>query len=190
MRMEVEQKFAVADLDEVASRLAALGATWGEVRQESDLYFAHPARDFARTDEALRIRRAGPLAYITYKGPKVDTTTKTRQEIDLPLPGAAETWRELLEALGFHPVAEVRKTRRKALVMWLARQVEVSLDAVENVGTYVELELVTDCQAVEPAKAVLQSLAAELGLRASERRSYLELLLERHGAAPGHPPAG
>lgn len=179
MRMEVEQKFAVANLQEVASRLEALGAAWGEVRYESDLYFAHPARDFARTDEALRIRRAGPCASITYKGPKVDATTKTRQEIDLPLPAAAaaEAWGQLLEALGFRPVAEVRKIRRKALVMWLARQVEVSLDTVENVGTYVELELVTDSQGVEAAKAVLHSLAAELGLRDSERRSYLELLL-------------
>lgn len=186
MRMEVEQKFAVAGLEEVASRLSALGATWGEVRHESDLYFAHPARDFERTDEALRIRTVGLCASLTYKGPKVDATTKTRHEIDLPLPdaAAAEAFRQLLEALGFRPVAEVRKARRKALVTWLARQVEVSLDTVENVGTYVELELVTDRQGIEPAKAVLQSLAAELGLCASERRSYLELLLQRCAAGP------
>lgn len=192
MRMEVEQKFAVSDLEEVASRLADLGATWGEVRQEADLYFAHPARDFARTDEALRIRRVGPCAYMTYKGPKVDATTKTRQEIDLPLPdaAAAEPWQQLLEALGFRPVAEVRKTRRKAHVLWLGRRVEVSLDAVENVGTYVELELVTDCPGIEPAKAVLQSLAGQLGLRASERRSYLELLLARRAGASQPPSAG
>jgi len=188
MRMEVEQKFPVADLDAVALRLAALGAAWGEVRHESDLYFAHPARDFARTDEALRIRRVGSRAYLTYKGPKVDTTSKTRHEIDLALPDAAAAphWQQLLEALGFRPLAEVRKTRRKALLPWLGRQVEVSLDTVDDVGTYVELELVTDTQGVEPAKEVLQSLAAQLGLRASERRSYLELLLERRaGSALG-----
>ncbi len=187
MRMEVEQKFAVMDLEEVAGRLAALGATWGEVREESDLYFAHPARDFARTDEALRIRRVGGRAYLTYKGPKVDATTKTRQEIDLALPNAAAAgpWQQLLEALGFRPVAEVRKSRRKAQVPWQARQVEVSLDTVDQVGTYVELELVTDCEGVEPAKAVLQSLAEALGLRNSERRSYLELLVERQCGPPG-----
>lgn len=189
MRMEVEQKFAVADLEEVATRLAALGVDLGEVRHESDLYFSHPARDFARTDEALRIRRVGSRAYVTYKGPKVDATTKTRHEIDLPLPdvAAAPQWQQLLEALGFRPVAEVRKARRKALLAWLGRQVEVSLDVVEHVGTYVELELVTDRAGVEPAKQVLQALATELGLRTSERRSYLELLLESAGGPPDAP---
>jgi adenylate cyclase class 2 len=103
---EVEQKFPVAELAAVQERLVALGAQLQAEREDRDLYFAHPARDFARTDEALRIRRVGTSNFITYKGPKIDPATKTRREIELDLPPgetAAAQWTELLEYLGFGP---------------------------------------------------------------------------------------
>jgi adenylate cyclase class 2 len=185
MPYEVEQKFPIADLSTVAERIAALGAALSPPQGEIDLYFAHPAVDFAKTDEALRLRRKGEANSLTYKGPKLDATTKTRREIDLRLePGktAMDSWAAMLAALGFTPVAEVRKTRRKALIPWQGRQVEASLDTVERLGTFVELELIAEAEGIEPAKACLASLAQSLGLSLSERRSYLELLLGRPAA--------
>ena len=114
MSYEVEQKYPVADLEALVPRIDALGAEISEPRVEVDLYFAHPVRDFAATDEALRLRACAGEVRITYKGPKLDQATKTRREIELPLGSAATTldeWRGLLEVLGFRPVAEVRKTR-------------------------------------------------------------------------------
>ena len=100
MPFEVEQKFPVSDLAAVAERLAALGADVSPPHAEVDLYFAHPAVDFAKTDEALRLRRKGEANFLTYKGPKIDATTKTRLEIELPLgPGAAAAVRDLLAIL-------------------------------------------------------------------------------------------
>jgi adenylate cyclase, class 2 len=177
---EVELKFPAADLAAVTEKLVELGAAISAAHEEADLYFAHPAKDFARTDEALRLRRKGDKYFITYKGPKIDSTTKTRREIELHLPVADDTmdaWTGLLEALGFSRVAEVRKSRRKAFVQWQGQRIEVSLDKVPPLGTFVELELLADEQGVEAAKACIRSLASELGLSGSERRSYLELLL-------------
>ena len=186
MKYEVEQKFPVDSLSGIEAKLAAMGVAISPLRVEADLYYAHPARDFAVTDEALRIRRADSGVSLTYKGPKVDATTKTRHEIELPLgsePSSAEAWGGLLESLGFRPVAEVRKQRRKAIVAWQGRQIEMSLDELDQLGTFVELELVVAPDEVEAAKAHVASLAKALGLARSERRSYLELLLEkRHDA--------
>ncbi len=182
MPIEVEQKFPVPDLRGIEAQLDAMGVSVSPPRVEADTYYRHPARDFAVTDEALRIRRIGTASFLTYKGPKIDATTKTRREIDLPLPSApqgADGWSALLEALGFTPIAEVRKTRRKAHVARQDRRVEVSLDEVEGLGTFVELELVTSLEDVAAAKACIAALAAQLGLSDSERRSYLELLLDR-----------
>jgi len=181
MKYEVEQKFPVADVAALKARLVALEATVSGRRGEIDRYYAHPARDFAVTDEALRIRRTDRANYITYKGPKVDTTTKTRREIELPLgphEGDVAAWEGLLEALGFTPVAEVAKRRRKAIVPWQGRRIEASLDDVVELGTFVELEIVTEEADVESAKAAIASLAEHLELSGSERKSYLELLLE------------
>jgi adenylate cyclase class 2 len=180
MRYEVEMKFPVPELAAIEGRLAELGAAISAAQTEIDVYFAHPARDFARTDEALRVRRKGRANFLTYKGPKVDAVTKTRHEIDLPLPPEEETaqqWMRLLEALGFTIAGEVRKSRRKAHVAWQGRRVEVSLDEVEHLGTFVELELVVDSADAEAVKTCIASLAGQLKLAASERRSYLELVL-------------
>lgn len=180
MKYEVEQKFPVADLSAVERKLAALGATVSEAKTEIDHYYSHPSRDFSATDEALRVRRGDRANYVTYKGPKVDKTTKTRREIELPIPEEQHVagWESILEALGFTPIAEVCKYRRKAHVPWQDRQIEISLDDVVDLGTFIELELVVEEQHVDEARTSIQSLAAELGLSGSERRSYLELLLE------------
>lgn len=182
MKYEVEQKFPVSDLAAIQARLVALGAVPGEVVDQLDYYLAHPCRDFAQTDEALRIRQVDRRCYVTYKGPKVDATTKTRREIELllgvGLAGAAP-WLTLLEALGFQRVAEVHKVRQTARLNWQDADLEIALDRVTGVGTFVEIELTADEAGLELAKSRILSLANELGLAGAERRSYLELLLSR-----------
>jgi adenylate cyclase class 2 len=182
MNYEVEQKFPVPDLTDVEKKLDALGARFEATIRQSDGYFAHPSRDFSQTDEALRIRRVGDRNYVTYKGPKIDTTTKTRREIELPLDSGesgAGQFGELLEALGFTSVAAVEKTRRTATLLYQGRSVEVALDTVDGLGTFIELELVTDEEGLVSARELLAALATELALTNPERRSYLELLLNQ-----------
>ena len=140
----------------------------------------------------MRLRHDGDGVAITWKGPRIDAATKTRREIELPLsvepseggdaasPAASTIahWTELLEALGFRPVATVAKRRQPARVHWQGMEVDVALDSVAGVGEYLELELQASEAEVPQARACLESLARELGCGNPERRSYLELLLE------------
>jgi len=73
---------------------------------------------------------------------------------------------------------EVAKTRTPGMLDWQGRHIEIALDEVARIGTFLEIELVTDEQDAEAARVAIQSLAVELGLTRSERRSYLEMLLE------------
>ena len=187
MHLEVEQKFRIVDSQGLMERLAAVGPL-SDARHnferpvvQVDRYYAHPSRYFAQTDEALRIRRVGQENFVTYKGPKLDAATKTRREIELGIPPGDEGDRqfgELLLALGFREVAEVCKLRRRGVVSWHGRQVEIALDDVQGVGQFVELEIVTGEDELPAARACIQSLAEALHLSNGERRSYLELLLE------------
>jgi adenylate cyclase class 2 len=182
MHFEVEQKHRVDDRAALVASLTERGVTLGEAVLQSDQYFAHPARDFAQTDEALRIRTVGNSSLVTYKGPKLDATSKTRRELELPLAASdadGSQFAELLAALGFTPVATVRKQRRTFHITHDGRDVEGALDDVDGVGAYVELELMADDANLESAKNAISSLAAELQLGPSERRSYLELLLSQ-----------
>ena len=181
MIYEVEQKFRVDSLGLVEGELGRLGAELSDASEQVDHYFAHPARDFAATDEALRIRHVGDRGFVTYKGPKIDTTTKTRREIELALPTEDDgvgQFAALLEALGFRPVMRVRKQRRKADIPWHGLTVEAALDDVDGVGQFVELELSAGPAEIDAAKQCVADLARELGLMHNETRSYLELLLE------------
>ena len=181
MTFEVELKFAVHDPEHFSRMVESLGGEWGQPMFQVDRYFNHPSRDFARTDEAFRIRSVSDQNYVTYKGPKIDRTTKTRQEIELPLASgaaAADAFRHMLEALGFHFVAAVHKQRKSANVHWAQQNVEIVLDHVDEVGVYAELEITCEQAEVESAKQVLASLTKRLELKTTERRSYLELLLQ------------
>ena len=181
MQLEVEQKFRVAGFDEIQQHLEDLACPCSDRYQQIDRYFAHPSRDFSATDEAFRVRSAGDSNWVTYKGPRVDTTTKSRRELELPLPAGSsycDQFLSLLELLGFREVAAVEKQRRKAFIDWNGSRVEISLDEVLHVGTYVELEIMTDDNGFNAAKECLNSLAARMGLTQIERRSYLNLLLE------------
>jgi adenylate cyclase class 2 len=182
MRYEVEQKHHVPDVVSLLARLAELSVHVGEPIGQSDQYFAHPCRDFAKTDEALRIRTVGDDSFVTYKGPKLDITTKTRCEIELPLDSEDQDgsqFAELLAALGFTPVAVVRKRRRSFRISADEKEVEGALDDVDEVGAFVELELLADDGTLDDAKQIISKLASELNLGPSERRSYLEMLLEK-----------
>jgi adenylate cyclase, class 2 len=182
MPWEVEQKFPVSDLLATEAQLKQLGATFSELVEQADCYFNHPSRDFGQTDEALRLRQVGSRNWITYKGPKIDATTKTRRELELPLPDGPETpqqFASLLSALGFRAVATVRKVRRPGTLQWDGQKVELALDQVDSVGPFLELEVMAEDNEIQTAKAVLQFLSQKLRLPVSERRSYLELLLSR-----------
>ena len=185
---EVELKFPVTELPALEHRLKLCGAQWHDPIDQVDRYFNHPCRDFASTDEALRLRLNGDAVVITWKGPRIDAGTKTRREIELPLSGRSpqgdsaeltiDRWTEILEALGFRPVATVAKRRQPARVHWQGMEVDVALDRVAGVGDYLELEVQASEAQVPQARACLESLARELGCGNPERRSYLELLLE------------
>ena len=182
MQFEVEQKHRVPDVTALFEKLAERGAELGPPVPQADHYYAHPARDFAKTDEALRIRTVGNKSFVTYKGPKLDAATKTRRELELPLDpsdGDGAKFGELLRLLGFKQVGVVHKRRRSFEIDADGRQVEGALDEVDGLGTFAELELLSDEAGLDAARGVISKLASELQLGPSERRSYLELELEK-----------
>ncbi|MFO0908273.1 MAG: class IV adenylate cyclase [Isosphaeraceae bacterium] len=183
MGFEVEQKFRAASHDELAARLAALGHLAGAPEEQVDTYFNHPGRDFATTGEAFRIRRHGARNAITYKGPRLAGPTKTRPEHEVMFAegdAACATLEVILASLGFRAVARIRKHRTPYHIEHLGRPVEVVLDEVEELGSFVEVEaLARDHADLGPAQAAVLDLAGRLGLTEIEPRSYLRMVLER-----------
>jgi adenylate cyclase, class 2 len=184
--LEIEQKYAHADFALLERRLAEWGAVPGDDHEEADHYFNAPDRDFAKTDEAFRLRRVGSSNYLTYKGPKQRADVKVRREIEVPIqPGdqAAADMTELLTLLGFRPVAVVKKRRRQATLERDGFHFTVCLDDVQGLGRFAEVEVLAPDDRRADAERAVASLAAELGLTEVERRSYLGLVLAKQAGA-------
>lgn len=190
---EVEVKVR-ADHDGVRQRLAELDARRLGTVVQVDTYFDAPHRDFAETDEALRVREVMELdgdvrstdvapedalgedaeSRLTYKGPLVESAGKTREEAESGVADGTEL-RTILDRLGFEPVATVRKVRERYDLDGYV----VALDAVADLGEFVEVETDATEAEIEPAREgafrVLERL--DLDPEGSIRTSYLELLL-------------
>lgn len=195
---EVELKVR-ADHAVVRERLAELGAEHVERVEQADTYYDAPHRDFAETDEALRVRRetvvpvdesaseqtasdagdadARPAptdVRVTYKGPLVDDTSKTRREFETGVDDG-ETMGKVLGGLGFDPAAVVEKTRDR----YRLDDYVVTLDSVAGVGEFVEVEREVPESEVTAAREGAFDLLDRLGLDADDtiRTSYLGMVL-------------
>jgi adenylate cyclase, class 2 len=180
--LEVEAKYVLPDPTAVEARLLEWGARVVADHAEADHYLNAPDRDFAQTDEAFRLRRIGDRNLLTYKGPRHDSTSKTRTEVEVACPPgdeAAEAFLKLFRHLGYRPTAVVRKRRR--IYEWDRDgfTVHACVDDVEGVGRFIELEIVAADDQYHAARETVFRTAAELELGPTETRSYLEQLLGR-----------
>jgi len=175
--IEVEVKYQVNDLKEIEYHLMGWNAKLVEMVIQRDHYFNHPARDFAQTDEAFRIREEGTEVLLTYKGPKFDKKSKTRKEIEIKIPNTEQMF-ELLDSLGFRKVHVVSKERK----IYVLNDIHWSLDLVDSLGSFIELEkIVSTKDEVDSALIAIFEAVESLGLKPKDtiRKSYMELLLEK-----------
>ena len=202
---EVEIKVP-ARVAAVRDRLRDAGAERTDARRQRDVYYDAPHRDFARTDEALRVRHETPLSdgigspeaaggttKLTYKGPLLDAGSKSREEHETTVDDA-DAAAGIFDGLGFEPAAEVTKRRE----FWAFEGFTVTLDAVDELGEggaageggkpgesrhageFVEIEREVDEEAAIPeAREAAGAALDRLGLDADDqiRTSYLGLVL-------------
>ena len=174
--LEVEVKYRSPGNDAVEKALTRLGAKKIAEGVMEDLYFGHPDRDFGKSDEALRLRKSGEVAELTYKGPRMTTLhTKAREEVTTRTDNPLAVQR-ILERLGFKEAFVVRKSR----TTYLMDKLRVEIDKVDGLGEFVELEVMTESP--ERSTALMETAKKELALQEIEPKTYLELLIEK-GAA-------
>jgi len=173
--IEVEIK-ARAPISALADELSRRGAGFEKTVVQSDTYYNAPHRDFAVTDEAVRLREQDGKAYLTYKGKKLDAKSKTRKEVEVGVSDRAKM-EDILLSLGFRKTLDVVKTRG----IYHYKGVEICLDRIEGLGEFVELESMADNAAEIPQKRdELIALMHELGVEGGQiRESYLEMLLAK-----------
>ena len=176
--LEIELKVRISSLEAVRQQLHRLNAQCCGRKHEHDIYYNAPHRDFAVTDEAIRVRYTNNHAVVTYKGAKIPTSgLKAREELNTAVE-SGEIFEQVLDRLGFCKTAEVNKWREN----YKLGTVAISLDSVDDLGTFAEIEIMADDDDSD-ATAKIEKIAEKLGIQGEPiLASYLELLLAKRSA--------
>ncbi|MHA1214049.1 MAG: class IV adenylate cyclase [Candidatus Hodarchaeales archaeon] len=185
--MEVEIKIPLNEKYSFSKITDFLTEKYGPPKEkivQLDQYYQTPIRNFWETDKALRLRRIiyennQEVSELTYKGPKVGSSLKVREEFTVEISDTLQ-FHKILEKLGFSVFGSVKKER----INWSANNISISLDNVESLGTFLEIEIQTEksLDKIDTAKKKILSMLNEFlpewdGLE--ERKSYLELLMRK-----------
>ena len=178
--LEIEAKIKIDSTSEVEKRLKDAGAVFLGTQKQNDSYYNAPHRDFAVTDEALRIRVTDDKTELTYKGAKIrdsgaKTDAKAREEFNIGIE-SAETMESILLRLGFRKSSAVFKTRSE----YSFAGTTVALDEVAGLGSFVEIEVIGDDR--ESALQTIADVKKRLEITGEHIQvSYLEMILKKEG---------
>ena len=167
MARNVEIKARIADLATIRANAAGLASGPMEIIDQTDTFFVVPQRRLK-----VRAFSDGSGELISYEraneqGPKESVYTRV----------ACEDARALLEALS--SVMSVRATVAKRREVFLIGRTRVHLDRVEDLGCFVELEVVfTPGEPVDEGHREVHNLRRALGVpkRALVAGAYIDLL--------------
>ncbi|WP_456487313.1 class IV adenylate cyclase [Candidatus Alkanophaga liquidiphilum] len=143
-----------------------------------DIYFDAPHRRLAESGEVLRLRQVNERAMLTYKKGRADADVRVREELEVSVE-SGDAVAKILKKMGFRVLAEIRKRRE----VFEFNGCHVSLDDVEGLGEFLEVEVKSED--VSSAKKRILALLQELGvsIAAVEKRPYIQLYLEKFGNA-------
>jgi len=176
---EIEIKLAVAEVRGARKLLREAGFAVSRRRVfEVNVVFDTPALALRQSQRLLRVRQAGRLTTMTYKGEPTVGKHKSREELELSISNGG-TMDAILERLGYHPVFRYEKYRTEYR---LGRGAGMATLDETPVGVYLELE---------GAPAWIDRLAKRMGFGENDyiTASYARLYLDwcaRNGVAPGN----
>lgn len=114
--------------------------------------------------------------FITYKGPRLDNISKTREEFEVAIDDV-NNMKKILTSLGFYPVATIVKKRK----IYRFEELSIVLDNVRNLGNFIEIEISSKDTNYEKNVESILKFMEKLGIRKEDfiRKSYLEMILNK-----------
>lgn len=136
---EIEVKAHLRDEQAVINSLNTMGIELSvPIVQKDRVFFPKGlAPGVVPPAPALRIREQNGKYLFTYKLPKENGLAKIEHESEISNP---EAMASMCESLGFVEIIKINKTRRKAKY----KDYEICLDEIEGLGSYIEMEKMTD----------------------------------------------
>lgn len=179
--IEIEVKFPLKNTPRVRAFLEQKAEGLKADVVQKDTYYIPAHRDFLAPEypfEWPRLRETSRGASMNYKHfhPENTKVTEYCDEFETALENPASA-AKIFAALDMKPAIVVNKSRST----WLYMDVEIAIDDVDELGSFIELEATTPFATPEEGTKYLHSVLEELGaeLGAQDFRGYPYLLLEK-----------
>jgi predicted adenylyl cyclase CyaB len=170
MRLEVETKARVANLEGILDRLKCLTNLANE-DTVLDIYFVPAETRDASSKRRIRLRKKGKGGIVTYKRDVNITPSQTDREIDYTVCEELEfhvsdaiAFSQLMEKCGMNEVWKRKKRRR----IFRIGSAQVELNTIEDIGNFVEIEVVCDLKEIDQAQREIHQVTKMLGLAPSD----------------------
>jgi len=166
MPRNVEIKARVVDWEQMRQKAAAMADGPPETLEQEDVFFTVPRG-------RLKLRTQNGSAELIYYFRENTAGPRESSYLCLPIPDPSATRRMLALVHGERGI--IRKNRW----LYMTGQTRIHLDRVENLGDFMELEVVLrDGQSLEEGTVVARNLMAELEISVDQLvdRAYVDLM--------------
>jgi len=137
---EIEVKAKIQDFDNLIFKLKEMGCVLSEPIIQHDRIYNKKGLDIRKgyhDSPVLRIRGQGERIIFTLKMNRSNELDCIEKETDV---SNKDELRDIIELLGFEKTIEVHKKRVKTNY----KEYEICLDEVENLGSFIEVEKMSD----------------------------------------------
>lgn len=159
MSKEIELKYELEDVNAYVERLYQLGVSLSSPVTQCDTIFFRAKKSFQDLrdgEPVIRIRQENSNTKTTIK--KYISGVSEREEVECGI-ADAEAFKDYLALMDYFPVVTVNKTRQKGTFCGAT----ITIDYVEGLGEYTEIEIVTHDES-SPALEIIKRVAENLGL--------------------------
>jgi adenylate cyclase class 2 len=176
---EIEIKIKIGSAKIAIEQLTQQGCKFTRSVTQSDIIYVPQAETLLPVKPGiniLRIRQEEGKILLTLKQSDPENhLSKTEKELEI---GSVQVMQEIITLLGFHEISRVKKQRRKCKL----QDYEICIDEVENLGSFLEIEKITDEDPAVVQEQMLQQLTS-LGIDVSEQvyLGYDILMVQKHG---------
>lgn len=184
MNIEVEIKVKVENLEEIKRKVSKIGKLIKAIKQTDD-YYIPVQRDFFANKpqpiEHLRIRTNPDKVVFEYTksvNMRADGDYDYAEEYETEISNPGEL-KKILGFLDFKKYVTIEKQRE----YWICGDIEIALDDIKGVGTFVEAEAKGDFKDDKEAKKACIEFLESLGIKDVEnnqiKTGYPQLFMEK-----------
>lgn len=176
--IEVEIRVLLKNASDAEKKLEKKGSLKKE-KNQIDEYFLHPSRDFYASPtirEYIRIRHGEKPTFEYHKAHIKEGKKTHTKEFKVEI-NAIDKMKEILMQLGFRPFVTVKKHRK----LYDSQDFEASLDTIDDLGTFLEIEAKKDFGGIEKTKQECIRFLKNLGIKyiPAPEKGYPDMLAQK-----------